>query len=41
MLAQQTTWPAGNAQRLLIHCLDAVQPAHTDDYWNWDFWAEG
>ena len=32
---------AGNAQRLFIHCLDAVQPAHTDDYWNWDFWATG
>jgi hypothetical protein len=35
------TWPAGNAQKLQIHCLDAVQPNHTDDYWNWDFWAEG
>jgi hypothetical protein len=34
-------WPAGNSQSLEIHCLDAVQPDHTDDYWNWDFWATG
>jgi hypothetical protein len=27
-------------QSLEIHCLDAVQPKSTDDYWNWDFWAE-
>lgn len=26
-------------QQLQVHCLDAVQPAGTDDYWNWDFWA--
>jgi hypothetical protein len=35
------TWPAGNAQTLQMHCLVAVQPDHTDDYWNWDFWAVG
>ena len=33
--------PSRNPERLLIHCLDAVQPDHTDDYWNWDFWATG
>lgn len=32
---------SGNPQRLLIRCLDAVQPAATDDYWNWDLWATG
>jgi hypothetical protein len=33
------TWPTGTMQRLRIRCLDAVQFGHTDDYWNWDFWA--
>jgi hypothetical protein len=33
--------PSRKPERLLIHCLDAVQPNHTDDYWNWDFWATG
>lgn len=33
--------PAGGVQTLEFHCLDAVQPEHTDDYWNWDFWARG
>lgn len=32
---------SGPAEELQIHCLDAVQPAATDDYWNWDFWATG
>lgn len=31
--------PGGGTQRLEVHCLDAVQPDVTDDYWNWDFWA--
>jgi hypothetical protein len=31
--------PTGGTQQLQFHCLDAVQPDHTDDYWNWDFWA--
>jgi hypothetical protein len=31
---------AGGTDRVRIHCLDAVLPAATDDYWNWDFWAE-
>jgi hypothetical protein len=31
--------PSGGAQSLRVHCLDAVQPAATDDYWNYDFWA--
>ena len=35
------TAQAGGPQRLQIHCLDAVQPGATDDYWNWDFWATG
>jgi hypothetical protein len=33
--------PVGGTQRLQFHCLTAVQPNHTDDYWNWDFWASG
>lgn len=33
--------PSGLSQTLEIHCLDAVQPSHSDDYWNWDFWAAG
>ncbi len=33
------TTQSGGTQRLQVHCLDAVQPGHTDDYWNWDFWA--
>ena len=33
------TAESGLAQRLQVHCLDAVQPSSTDDYWNWDFWA--
>ena len=33
--------PGGGTQRLRMHCLDAVQPNHTDDYWNWDFWGTG
>jgi len=35
----QFTAGSGPTQRLQVHCLDAVQPAATDDYWNWDFWA--
>src|SRR5664279_4233071 len=31
--------PSDGSQLLHFHCLDAVQPASTDDYWNWDFWA--
>jgi hypothetical protein len=31
------TAASGAAQKLQVHCLDAVQPAMTDDYWNWDF----
>ena len=30
---------SGPTQQLQVHCLDAVQPAATDDEWNWDFWA--
>jgi hypothetical protein len=33
--------PGGGTQWLRMHCLDAVQPGHTDDYWNWDFWGAG
>ena len=31
---------AGGSARARIHCLSAVQPAATDDYWNWSFWLE-
>lgn len=33
--------PSYWGQRLRMHCLDAVQPNHSDDYWNWDFWGTG
>ena len=35
----ELTPASGASQRLQVHCLDAVQTASTDDYWNWDFWA--
>ena len=34
------TTQTGATDRVRIHCLDAVQPSATDDYWNWDFWVE-
>jgi hypothetical protein len=37
----ELTPASGASQRLQVHCLDAVQTASTDDYWNWDFWAAG
>lgn len=27
-------------QQLKVHCLMALQSGYTDDYWNWEFWAE-
>ena len=32
--------PSGSTASVRIHCLSAVQPGATDDYWNWDFWLE-
>ena len=32
--------PSGSLDPVLIHCLSAVQPNATDDYWNWDFGLE-
>jgi hypothetical protein len=32
--------PSGSLESVRVHCLDAVQPEATDDYWNWDFWLE-
>ncbi len=29
---------SGSLESIGIHCLSAVQPSATDDYWNWDFW---
>ena len=32
--------PSGGLESAEVHCLSAVQPNATDDYWNWDFWLE-
>jgi hypothetical protein len=37
----QVAAPAGGTQTLQVHCVDALQPPATDDYWNYDFWATG
>ncbi len=34
------TLPSGSLESVTVHCLSAVQPNVTDDYWNWDFWLE-